>query len=137
MSFLPISGFLKSRPIYIYYNHWYKYILIFGVHIITQRHYICLFFLYVEILLYLVGKVLDNRYILIKGSFRPNWTKLSWYIETEIVEKSNFSNMKSAKTNHGLKTVFYLVLVVNIWWFIKICLITQNTNHLILTVFMC
>ena len=119
MSFLPISGFLKSRP--NYYLYWYNYILIFGVNIITKRSYKCTiylsFFLYVEILLHLVGKVLDNRKIL---SFGPKWTKLSWYTETEVVKKSKIINMKSAKTNHGLKTVFNLVLVVNIWWFIKI-----------------
>ena len=85
----------------------------------TKTRFICLF-LYVKILLYLVVNVFDNRKILINGSFRPNWTKLSWYIVTEVVEKFNFFNMKSAKTNHGLKTVFYLVLVVNILWFIKI-----------------
>ena len=104
---------LLQSLIQIHPHFWCKYYY-------TKTLYLSSFFLYVEILLYLVGKVLDNRYILIKGSFRPNWTKLSWYIETEIVEKSNFSNMKSAKKSHGLKTVFYLVLVVNIWWFIKI-----------------
>ena len=47
------------------------YLLPSLIQIHKKKLFICLF-LFVEILMYLVGKVLDNREILIKGSFRSN-----------------------------------------------------------------
>ena len=98
---------LLPSLIQIHPHFWCKYYY-------TKTLFICLF-LYVEILLYLVGKVWIIGKYSIKAASDPieqncyDISKLKY-----IVEKSNFSNMKSAKTNHGLKTVFYLVLVVNI-----------------------
>ena len=97
-----------------------------------QRHYLFVSFcMWKFCFQVLVGKVLDNRKLLIKGSFQTQLNKTImkyWNWSTNVVKKSKIINMKSSKENHGLKTVFYFVLVVNIWWFIK------NWSHKIPTI---
>lgn len=57
-------------------------------------------------------------------------------METEVVEKSNVFNLKSAKTKSWFKDSILLGISSQYLMIYK-DFITQNTNHLIFNVFMC